>query len=108
MSACYHEIASLAEPQSRLDEAIRRTIARAIETGELLDVPAEAERLAADCPDIGGTKIADLLIAAGVEARVNLALGPGRANVGGRTSPMACPASGREANIAAGRSAPVQ
>jgi hypothetical protein len=108
MSACYHGIASLAEPASRLDEAIRRTIARAIETGELLDVPAEAERLAADCPDIGGARIADLLLAAGVEARVNLVLGSGRANVGGRTSPMSCPASGREANIAAGRSAPVQ
>lgn len=92
MSACYHEIASLAEPQSRLDEAIRRIIACAIETGELLDVPTEAERLAAGCPDIGGARIADLLLEAGLEARVNLVLGPGRANVGGRTSPMSCPA----------------
>lgn len=58
-----------------LDEAIRRSVAHAIETGELLDVAAEAERLAASCPDLAGACVADLLIRAGVEARINLALG---------------------------------
>ena len=63
---------------ARLDEAIRRSVARAIETGEVLDVAAEAGRLAAACPEIANAGVADLLIRAGVEARINLALGPDR------------------------------
>jgi len=63
---------------ARLDEAVRRSVARAIETGEVLDVAAEAGRLAAACPEIVSAGVADLLIRAGVEARINLALGPDR------------------------------
>lgn len=65
-----------AEASSLLDEAIRRTVARAIETGELLDVATEAGRLAAALPEAARARVADLLIRAAVEARINLALGP--------------------------------
>jgi hypothetical protein len=94
MSECYPDTACFAEASSRLDEAIRRTIARAIETGELLDVPAEARRLAAACPAIGGARIAALLLEAGVEARINLVLGPERGNEDSRPPAMSCPAQG--------------
>ncbi|HEX2256576.1 MAG TPA: hypothetical protein VHG92_07730 [Afifellaceae bacterium] len=86
------------ETAARLDEAIRRSVARAIETGELLDVAAEAGRLAAALPEAAGSRVADLLIRAGVEARINLALGPEPrtappAAIGGRRDGLDAPAA---------------
>jgi hypothetical protein len=74
MPTSYQTAIRTAEAASLLDEAIRRTVVRAIETGDLLDVGAEARRLAASYPWIASTSIAEMLLRAGVEARINLEL----------------------------------
>ena len=76
MSVRYCTFHPMDEPAGLLDEAIRRAVARAIETGEVLNVEHEARRLAAGYPGMASACVADLLIQAGVEARINLALGP--------------------------------
>lgn len=75
MSVCYRTIPIDVAPAFLLDEAIRRAVARAIDTGEVLNVEAEARRLAAGYPGTAPNRIAELLIEAGVGARINLELG---------------------------------
>lgn len=103
MSALCSLPSATARGAACLDEAIRRTVARAIETGELLEVAAEAGRLAAACPEIASAGVADLLIRAGVEARINLALGPESGAPAGR-QPAASQAA-RASTVAARRTA---
>lgn len=104
MSACYHSVSHTAEPADLLDEAVRRAVARAIETGEVLNPDAEARQMAASHPGIARTRIADLLIRAGVEARINLELGPRDASDGasrGTTFPHHHGVSGEPRRLAA-------
>jgi hypothetical protein len=60
-----------------LDDDIRATVEQAIRSGDLLHIPEASKRLAAAHPGsgLGASQIADLLLRAGVSARVPLEWG---------------------------------
>ncbi|MYZ49890.1 hypothetical protein E4O86_19465 [Rhizobiales bacterium L72] len=59
-----------------LHETVRKAIARAIETGELLQVSREARRISAALPGVPLTRLVHLLLEAAVSARIDFEIAP--------------------------------